>query len=48
MGRTPRRLQYVRAKRPLLERVLARGGAAMAGAVATELESRLRPRLELR
>jgi protease-4 len=48
MGRLPRRLQYVRPRRPLLERLLARGGAAMAGAVASELESRLAPRLELR
>jgi protease-4 len=48
MGRLPRRLQYVRPRRPLLERLLARGGAAMAGAVAAEVESRLAPRLELR
>ncbi|MEX0801193.1 MAG: signal peptide peptidase SppA [Dehalococcoidia bacterium] len=48
MGRTPRRLQYVRPRRPLLERVLARGGASMAGAALAELESRLSPRLELR
>ncbi len=48
LGRIPRRLQYVRPRRPLLERLLARGGAAMAGAVAAELELRLSPRLELR
>ncbi len=48
LGRIPRRLQYIRPRRPLLERLLARGGAAMAGAVAAELESRLSPRLELR
>ena len=48
MGRTPRRLQYVRPRRPLLERVLARGGAAVVGAVIGELESRLAPRLEFR
>ena len=48
MGRTPRRLQYVRPRRPLLERLLARGGASVAGAVAAELESRLRPRVEFR
>ncbi len=48
LGRIPRRLQYVRPRRPLLERLLARGGAAMAGAVVAELESRLSPRLELR
>jgi ClpP class serine protease len=48
MGRTPRQLQYVRPRRPLLERLLSRGGAAMAQAVTAELESRLSPRLELR
>ena len=48
MGRVPRRLQYVRPRRPLLERLMARGGASLAGAVAAELESRLAPRLELR
>jgi protease-4 len=48
LGRVPRRLQYVRPRRPLLERVLARGGASMASALAAELESRLAPRLELR
>jgi protease-4 len=48
MGRTPRRLQYVRPRRPLLERLLARGGASMANAVMAELESRLSPRLEFR
>lgn len=48
MGRTPRRVQYIRPRRPLLERLLARGSASMAGAVAAELESRLHPRLELR
>jgi ClpP class serine protease len=48
MGRLPRRLQYVRPRRPLLERLMARGGTSLAGAVAAELESRLAPRLELR
>ena len=48
LGRIPRRLQYVRPRRPLLERLLSRGGAAMAGAVMAELETRLAPRLELR
>ncbi len=48
MGRLPRRLQYVRPRRPLLERLFARGGAAMAGAVVAEVDSRLSPRLELR
>ncbi len=48
MGRTPRRLQYIRPRRPLLERLMARGGASVAGAVAAELESRLQPRVEFR
>ena len=46
MGRTPRQLQYVRPRRPLLERLLSRSGAAMANAVAAEMEARLSPRLE--
>src|SRR3990172_7481662 len=48
MGRTPRRLQYVQPRRPLLERLLARSGASVAAAIAGELESRLSPRVELR
>ena len=48
LGRVPRRLQYVRPRRPLLERVLARGGASMASSLAAEIESRLAPRLEFR
>lgn len=48
MGRTPRRLQYVRPRRPLLERLLARGGASLARAVAAELESQFWPRVEFR
>jgi protease-4 len=48
MGRTPRRLQYVRPRRPLLERLLSRGGASLTGAVVAELESRLWPRVEFR
>ena len=48
LGRVSRRLQYVRPRRPLLERLLARGGASLVEAVAAELESRLRPRLEFR
>ncbi len=48
LGRIPRRLQYVRPRRPLLERLLARGGASLVGAVVAELESRLSPRLEFR
>ena len=48
LGRVPRRLQFVRPKRPLLERVLSRGGAALAGGLLAEAESRLRPRVEFR
>jgi ClpP class serine protease len=48
LGRVPRRLQYVRPRRPLLERVLARGGASVAASLAAEIESRLAPRLDFR
>ncbi len=48
LGRIPRRLQYVRPRRPLLERLRARGGTSLVGAVVAELESRLSPRLEFR
>jgi protease-4 len=42
------RLQWVRPRRPLLERLMARGSAAMAGAVAAEIESRISPRIDFR
>jgi protease-4 len=48
MGRVPRRLQYIRPRRPLLERILSRGGAAVAESLLAEADTRLRPRLELR
>ncbi len=48
MGRVPRRLQYVRPRRPLLERVLSRGASALAGAALAEAEAYLRPRVEFR
>ncbi len=48
MGRVPRRLQFVRPRRPLLERVLSRGGAAVARALLSEAETRLRARVEFR
>lgn len=48
MGRAPRRLQYVRPRRPLLERLLARGGASVASALVAEAEARLLPRIEFR
>ncbi|HVP04102.1 MAG TPA: signal peptide peptidase SppA [Dehalococcoidia bacterium] len=44
---TPR-LQWVRPRRPLLERVLARGGTAMAKAVLAEAETRILPRIDFR
>jgi len=48
MGRVPRRLQYVRPRRPLLERLLSRGGASVARALLAEADGWLRPRVELR
>jgi protease-4 len=48
MSRTPRRLQYVRPRRPLLDRLIARGGASMAQAVLAEIEMRLQPRIDFR
>ncbi len=48
MGRAPRRLQYVRPRRPLLERLLARSGTSLAQALITEVEERLWPRVEFR
>jgi len=48
MGKAPRRLQYVRPRRPLLERVLARGGASLAGAMLAQIEDRLYPRIDFR
>lgn len=48
MGKAPRRLKYVRLRRPLLERILARGGASLARSIAAELEERLYPRIEFR
>ena len=48
MGKTPRRLQYVRPRRPLLERLLARSGGAFARALLSEAEERLHSRVEFR
>lgn len=48
MGRVPRRLQWVRPRRPLLERLFARGGASVAGALIAEAEARLAPRIDFR
>lgn len=44
---TPR-LQWVRPKRPLLERLLARGSTSMSEAVVARIEERLFPRIEFR
>ena len=48
MSRTPRRLQYVRARRPLFERLMARGSAAVAQAIFAEAEQRLQARVDFR
>ena len=48
MGRTPRRLHYVRPRRPLVERLLARSGGSLARSFIGELEERLFPRIEFR
>jgi hypothetical protein len=48
MGKAPPRLHYVRPRRPLLERLMARGSGALAGAVIAQLEERLHPRIEYR
>jgi protease IV len=48
LGKTPKKLQFVRPRRPLLERVLARGSASVAGAMLTEMEARLYPRIDFR
>jgi protease-4 len=48
LSKAPRKLQYVRPRRPLLERVLARGGASVAAAMLAEAESWMYPRIEFR
>jgi protease-4 len=48
LGKAPRKLQYVRPRRPLLERVLARGASSMMGAALAEAESRMYPRIDFR
>jgi protease IV len=48
MGRTPRRLQYVRPRRPLIERLMARSGSSLADAVIARVEDRLFPRVDFR
>jgi protease-4 len=44
---TPR-LQWIRPRRPLLERVLARGASSMAAAIFAEAETRISPRIDFR
>ncbi|TMB68728.1 MAG: signal peptide peptidase SppA [Chloroflexi bacterium] len=48
MGRTPRRLQYVRPRRPLIERLMARSGGSFADAVVARIEDRLFPHIDFR
>ncbi len=48
MGRAPRRLQYVRLRRPLLQQLLSRNAAALAGAIVSQVEERLYPRIDFR
>jgi protease-4 len=48
MGKAPRRVQYVRPRRPLLERLLARSSGALAEAVLARLEERLQARVDFR
>ncbi len=48
MGRAPRRLQYVRPRRPLLQQLLSRNAGALAEAMLSEVEARLHPRIEFR
>ena len=48
MGRTPRRLQSVRPRRPLIERLMARSGGSLADAMLARIEDRLLPRIDFR
>ncbi|MEE8370192.1 MAG: hypothetical protein V3S00_05425, partial [Dehalococcoidia bacterium] len=48
LGRVPRRLQYVRPRRPLLERLLSRSGSSTAQNLLAEAEAWLHPRMEFR
>jgi protease-4 len=48
MGNTPKKLHYVHPRRPLLDRLLARGASSMAAAMLAEAESRLYPRIDFR
>ncbi len=48
LSKTPPRLQYVRIRRPLLERLLARSSTAIARALLAEAETRVHPRIDFR
>jgi protease-4 len=48
LGKAPRKLQYVRPHKPLLERVLSRGASSMTAAILAEAESRTYPRIDFR
>jgi protease-4 len=48
MGRVPRRLAYLRPRRPLVERLLGRVSAGLVHEVTEELERRLLTRIEFR
>jgi protease-4 len=48
LGHVPRKLRYVRPRRALLDRLMARSSGAMAQAMLSELEARLWPRVDFR
>jgi len=48
LSKTPRRLQYVRPRRPMLERLMARGGASVAASIMAAVDERLYARIEYR
>ena len=48
LSKTPRRLQYVRPRRPMLERLMARGGASVAASIMAAVDERLHARIEYR
>ena len=48
LGKVPRRLAYLRPRRPILERLLGRTAQTMVQEIASEVESRLYTRVEFR
>jgi protease-4 len=48
MGHAPRRLRYVRPRRPLLQQLLSRNASAFTRAMLAEVDEMLRPRIEFR